>query len=55
MTTDLIDTKFIDLFQKEGSEVVLDQSERGGQCGVWVDRDGTLAVEMQTEHLEVLA
>lgn len=32
----------------DGSVVELDASERGGACGVWVERDGTPVVEMQT-------
>jgi ectoine hydroxylase-related dioxygenase (phytanoyl-CoA dioxygenase family) len=32
----------------DGSVVGLDVSERGGACGVWVDKDGTPVVEMQT-------
>jgi phytanoyl-CoA hydroxylase len=31
----------------DGSEVSLDESERGGPCGVWVEQDGTPVVEMQ--------
>jgi hypothetical protein len=31
----------------DGSVVGLDVSERGGACGVWVDKDGTPVVEMQ--------
>ncbi len=33
----------------DGSVVGLDVSERGGACGVWVDRDGKPVIEMQTE------
>jgi ectoine hydroxylase-related dioxygenase (phytanoyl-CoA dioxygenase family) len=32
----------------DGSVVGLDVSERGGACGVWVNKDGTPVVEMQT-------
>ena len=31
----------------DGSVVELETSERGGACGVWVNRDGTPVVEMQ--------
>jgi ectoine hydroxylase-related dioxygenase (phytanoyl-CoA dioxygenase family) len=31
----------------DGSVVGLDKSERGGACGVWVNKDGTPVVEMQ--------
>lgn len=31
----------------DGSVVGLDVSERGGACGVWVERDGTPVIEMQ--------
>ena len=30
----------------DGSEVKLDDSERGGSCGVWVEQDGAPVVEM---------
>jgi ectoine hydroxylase-related dioxygenase (phytanoyl-CoA dioxygenase family) len=32
----------------DGSLVTLEASERGGACGVWVNKDGTPVVEMQT-------
>jgi hypothetical protein len=32
----------------DGSVVTLEASERGGACGVWVNKDGTPVVEMQT-------
>jgi phytanoyl-CoA hydroxylase len=31
----------------DGTPVELEPSERGGACGVWVDKDGTPVVEMQ--------
>lgn len=30
----------------DGSEVTIGESERGGSCGVWVEKDGVPAVEM---------
>lgn len=30
----------------DGTEVELDASEEGGQCGVWVDEDGSAVLEM---------
>lgn len=33
----------------DGSVVGLDISERGGACGVWVEKDGTPVIEMQAE------
>ena len=33
----------------DGSVVGLDVSERGGACGVWVEKDGTPVIEMQAE------
>jgi hypothetical protein len=31
----------------DGSEVTLDASEDGSECGVWVEQDGKPHVEMQ--------
>jgi ectoine hydroxylase-related dioxygenase (phytanoyl-CoA dioxygenase family) len=35
------------ILRMDGSEVTLGTSERGGPCGVWVERDGTPVVKMQ--------
>jgi ectoine hydroxylase-related dioxygenase (phytanoyl-CoA dioxygenase family) len=34
------------VIRMDGTEVALEVSERGGQCGVWVDHDGQQVVEM---------
>jgi phytanoyl-CoA hydroxylase len=33
-------------YRLDGSEVTLEQSEGGGRCGEWVDRDGTPVIEL---------
>ncbi len=35
------------VLRMDGSEVSLGVSEKGGQCGVWVDSEGETALEMQ--------
>jgi phytanoyl-CoA hydroxylase len=35
------------VMRMDGSVVELDISERGGPCGIWVDQDGKVVVEME--------
>ena len=37
------------VLRMDGSEVTLGESERGGACGVWVNREGEAELEMQAE------
>jgi len=39
------------VLRMDGTEVDLDVSERGGPCGVWVERDGHSAIEMKEPSL----
>jgi ectoine hydroxylase-related dioxygenase (phytanoyl-CoA dioxygenase family) len=39
------------VLRMDGSEVTLGVSERGGACGVWVERDGEMAVEVREADL----
>ena len=39
---------YFPVLDMDGREVALEKGAGGGPCGVWVDRDGFPAVEMQT-------